>query len=270
MKKIREIDWHNVSADEIKALYKAVLHARQEHNLSWYILFKKAFGGLYVGKGYEDNFRKGKIATARAEQAFHWLQTKSPAIADQLEDEIFTARTAQIEGDTSSINWSELLQSRCIYGRVEVFNYTKTGPSIVAFADQNQVADATLHLSDWFYFRVDCAHSGNLAAIQNYKGNWYSFPLSPEQPIIPARLGAVSAPISTTDQKVEPISEETDTGKHGFLFINIAADTDIGALQQHLPEGRLSTNQLDALAMYLNGFPDSRIAICRSNLMIRP
>ena len=270
MKKIQEIDWHNVSAGEIKALYKAVLRARQDHNLSWHILFKNAFGGLYVGKGYEDNFRKGKIATARAEQAFHWLQTKNPAIADQLEDEIITARTAQIEGNTSSINWSELLQSRCIYGRVEVFNYKKTGPSIVAFANHNQVTDATLHLGDWFYFRVECAHSGYLAAIQNYKGNWYSFPLSPEHPIIPARLGAVSVPISIAGQKVEPISEETDIGKHGFLFINIGADTDIGALQQHLPEGRLSTSQLNALASYLNGFLDSSIAICRSNLMIRP
>ncbi len=270
MKKIQEIDWHNVSADEIKTLYKAVLRARQDHNLSWYILFKKAFGGLYVGKGYEDNFRKGKIATARAEQAFHWLHTKSPAIADQLEDEIFTARTAQIEGNTSSINWSELLQSRCIYGCVEVFTYTKSGPSIVAFANQNQVTDATLHLGDWFYFRVDCAHSGYLAAIQNYKGNWYSFPLSPEQPIIPARLGAVSAPISIAGQKVEPISEETDIGKHGFLFINIDADIGIGTLGRHLPAGRLSTSQLDALATYLSNLSDSSIAIYRSNLMIRP
>jgi len=270
MKKFQEIDWRNVSPDEIKSLYKAALRTRQDYNLSWYAFFKKAFGGLYVGKGYEDNFRKGKIAAARAEQIFQWLQTKSPAIADRLEDDIFATRVAQLEGNTSSINWSELLQSRCIYNRVEVLNYTKTGPSIVAFADQNQVADATLHLGDWFYFRVDCAHSGHLVALQNYRGNWYSFPLSPEQPIIPARLGAVSAPISIAGQKVEPISEETDIGKHGFLFININADKDVGALERHLPEGRLSIPQLDELATYLSDFSDSSVAIYRSNLMIRP
>jgi len=269
MKKFQEIDWRNVSTDEIKALYKATLRARQDHNLSWHDLFKKAFGGLSFGKGYEDNFRKGKIGSARAEQIFQWLQTKSPAIADRLEDDIFATRTAQIEGNTSSNNWSELLQSHCIYGRVEVLNYTMTGPSIVAFANHNQVTDATLHLGDWFYFRVDCVHSGHLVALQNYKGNWYLFPLSPEQPIIPARLGAVSAPISIAGQKVEPISEETDIGKHGFLFINIGADTDISTLERHLPAGRLSTSQLDALATYLSNLSDSSIAIYRSNLMIR-
>jgi len=270
MKKIQGIDWRNISTDEIKALYKAALRARQDHNLSWHDLFKMAFGGLSFGKGYEDNFRKGKIGAARAEQIFQWLQIKSPAIADRLEDDIFSTRTIQKDGNAPSINWSELLQSRCIYGRVEVYNYTKTGPSIVAFADRNQVADATLHLGDWFYFRVDCAHSGYLAAIQNYKGNWYSFPMSPEQPIIPARLGAMSAPISMAGQKVEPISEETDIGKHGFIFINIDADTDIGAFEQHLPEGRLSIPQLDALATYLSDLSDFSVAIYRSNLMIRP
>ena len=151
-----------------------------------------------------------------------------------------------------------------------MFDYTKTGPSIVAFADRNQVADATLHLGDWFYFRVDCAHSGYLATIQNYKGNWYSFPLSPEQPIIPARLGAVSAPISMASQKVEPISEETDIGKHGFLFINIDADTDVDALELHLPEGKINISQLDELATYLSDLSDSSVSIYRSNLMIRP
>lgn len=270
MGKIQEIDWRNASTDEIKALYKAALRARQDHNLSWHDFFKKAFGGLSFGKGYEDNFRKGKIGAARAEQIFQWLQTKSPAIADRIEDDIFATRTTQKNGNAPSSNWSELLQSHCIYGRVEVFDYTNTGPSIVAFADRNQVADATLHLGDWFYFRVDCAHSGYLAAIQNYKGNWYSFPLSPEQPIIPARLGTVSAPISMAGQKVEPISEETDIGKHGFLFINISADTNIGALEQHLPEGKLRTSQLDALATYLSNLSVSSLAIYRSNLMIRP
>jgi hypothetical protein len=269
MEKFHEIDWREISTDEIKVLYKAVLRSRQDHNLSWYGLFKKAFGGLYVGKGYEDNFRKGKIAAARAEQAFLWLQTKSPVIADQLEDEIFSIRTAQKDGNTSSINWSELLQSRCVYGRVKVFNYTITGPSIVAFADQNQVSEASLLLGDWFYFHVNCTHSGRLAALQHYRGNWYSFPLSPEQASIPANLGAVPAPISVTDQKIEPISEETDIGKHGFLFINMSADADIKGLEQHLPAGRISTSQLDALASFLNEMPYSSIAIFRYNLMIR-
>ncbi len=269
MESFREIDWHNVSPDEIKTLYKAVLHARQDHNLSWHDLFKVAFGGLYIGKGYEDNFRKGKIAAARAGQVFNWLLTNSPAIADQFEDEFFTARSAQIGGDASSINWSELLQSCSLYGRVEVFSYTKAIPSIIAFSNENQVEDATLHLGERFYFRVDCAHSGHLAALQNYRGNWYSFPLSPEQAAIPAKIGTMSAPISIVDQKIEPISEETDTGKHGFLFINMDKDVDIDAFDQHMPVGRIHKNQLDAFSVFLNELPETSISMYRCNLMIR-
>ena len=267
--RLQTIDWHEASNAEIRALYKAVLRTRPTLNLAWSDLFRQAFGGVFVGAGYEDNFRKGKIAAARATQIFGWLQTHNEAAADLLEDEIFAARAAETNEVSPSTTWAELLETRSKYGRVEILEFPKGGVSLVSFANPKPVIDATLHLGEQFFFRVDCEHSGYLAALQNFKGNWYLFPLSPEEAIIPVAAGEIPTPISMSDQKVEPVSEEEDSGKHGFLFINVDNSADIKSLHRHLAVRKFEPAHLDQLAAILGTMPDGGVTLLRCNLMIR-
>ena len=267
---MRTFDWHEASADEIKTLYKAVLRARQNENIAWSALFKKAFGGIFVGAGYEDNFRKGKISGARATQIFCWLHAYNHAAADILEDVIIAAREAEKDDASPSITWSNLLETRSKYGRVEILEYPKGGLSLISFANPKPVIDATCRLGDQFFFRVNCAHSGYLAALQNYKGNWYPFPMSPEEPVIPVKSGKTATPISMTDQKVEPVSEDADTGKYGFLFLNVDSRADIQALNRLLNAKKFEPDDLNKLAEFLGALPEDGVAILRCNLMIRP
>ena len=135
-------------------------------------------------------------------------------------------------------------------GRVRVLRYPEGGLSIVGFSRAAvPVADATLRLGEEFFFEVECDHAGYLAALQGYKGQWHPLPLSPEQPVILVEAGTVRAPVSLATGRVEPLSEEQDTGKHEFVFLNVRADsaTAIPGVLQSVAD--FAAHNLDQLAV---------------------
>lgn len=220
------IDWESTTHEERKCLYHRVRQLRRREKIQWSDLFQTAFGPRdSVEIGYEDNFRKGKIAPDRAYKLFQWLQSKDPHAASLVEDAIFDLQANRSAPRLAT--WTDLLASAEFSNLVAHHHSKDLG--ITQFARKEPISNLELNLLDPFYFEIDMPFSGYLTAFQDYKGTWHHQPISMNEAVLKLEKGKHIIPADDHGQAL-PLHEETDIGKHSYLFLTLRDDSDIKPL----------------------------------------
>lgn len=227
-----EFDWLSASHDARRLLYRHIKRLIDTSALTWSRVFRDALGEAGgPGLGYEDNFRAGRISRQKAARLYGWLRSASAEIADDLDRDLMDLGHAQ------GASWERFLAVRGSFEGVEVVPLNDARPGLVSFARAEPLAPPRIGLGEPFCFRLLDAPAGEVMALQSVGRGWHAMPLSADGLSMPIARGTCWVPEADAGQSPELLAEESDAGRHRFLFI-IASSALVREIELAIPADR--------------------------------
>ncbi|PZR84107.1 MAG: hypothetical protein DI537_33655 [Stutzerimonas stutzeri] len=209
-------DWTRVADGDQRKLYDAIQGVVKARGLSWNSVFAQAFGHPgAVGKGYEGNLRKGRIAGKRAGQIFARLSAHYPDRA--------AALRWTLEGEHASA-WETLIAGQAQVDDLDLIRLPDAPTGVVSFADLAPLAAPRLRLGERFCFALTGQFDGAVLALQAQRKRWFVLPLARHQPLSTLSGGLQHLPCDADVGTPIAFSETAITGLTRFACILVQAD----------------------------------------------
>lgn len=210
------MDWLKASTGERKALFAVMRQLIRREGLGWQDVYECAWGKMAgVGTDYESNFRQGRIARNRAHQLYAWMVRDYPRYALQLDDMLEGTQTLHEAGAA----WRALLAAHGRYDSIEAVRLPDPLAGIVSFADPEPLAHPVIPLGAPFCFQVQSGNAAHALAFQTVQSKCYALPLRPDRLFDTVTAGSTYLPRLPDSQRPNPLSEEEQNCRHGFVFL---------------------------------------------------
>ena len=212
-------DWLTASTDVRAELYRACKRVVDGHYLgNWSKFYDAVFGPQFIfGQGYEDNFRKGLIARAKAAQLARWLSIHHTREAEQL-----AIALAALGEPAPLLVWQSLLHHHGITGQLTIIPFASLG--IVGLATKGQTAPVRVRLGEEFCLRLRSGLRGQAIAFQRVGGLWYMLPLADDRPEAVIDQDELILPRASLTGEPLPLSDAQDGGAITFALVIGAPD----------------------------------------------
>lgn len=239
-------DWLSASHDARRLLYRHIKRLIDTSALTWSRVFRDALGEAGgPGVGYEDNFRAGRISRQKAARLYSWLQSAHSEIAEDLDRDLADL------GQSLGAVWERFIASHGRFEDVEVVPLNDARPGLVAFARDEPLASRRIRLGEPFCFRIRDGSAGAVLALQSVDRGWHALPLSADSLSMQVGRGLCWTPGADGGATPEALAEESDAGRHRFLFI-VASPGLIRDLELAMPADRqLRPEELGFIAEHL-------------------
>jgi hypothetical protein len=186
-------------------------------------------------------------------------------LASNAEDDILAHRAANFP--EQSATWEAML-AKGAFSNVAACKY-EDDLGMATFARRQPISNLQLCLLEEFYFEVTIPFDGLLIAFQGYNGLWYPQAIAEGTNAISVLAGKLIVP-SDEDGQINPLWEESDTGKHSFAFL-LTRDHEISRIIPPLTHSshRIPAKVRDDIANHIFASPDQPWKLYRINLMIK-
>ncbi len=263
------VDWRQTTNAERRCLFAALDRIRRAREIDWPDVWREAFGPDHgLGDGYEENCRKGAMGRPRAARLFEWVLTYNRAEAEAAEDAVLRLRLDETDDAERQIRWEDYIRRVGIFSNIDLLPAPDEPRSLIALTRAEPRELGTVRLGERFRFKLHCSRSGFLAILMSYRHHWYL--LEPAERMsfvsIPAP-GTIIVPPPEGQGFGDALCEETDPGKHRFVFVFAPGRNFLAILDGRVPGISIADCDLDELAKTLSSLAEN-VLIYRCSIIV--